>query len=99
MRNEVALSYHRVRGLYFVAVVFVATINSVVIFAACIWRSAPLKVNHSVLAIYIFTYPYFYSESTCLDSESIFTKLIFVYIMHLYALIMHLCLHSAPMFT
>ena len=25
-RNEVALSYHRVRGLYFRAVVFVATI-------------------------------------------------------------------------
>ena len=26
--NEVALSYHRVRGLYFLAVVFVATIVS-----------------------------------------------------------------------
>ena len=25
-RNEVALNYHRVRGLYFLAVVFVATI-------------------------------------------------------------------------
>ena len=26
-RNEIALSYHRVRGLYFLAVVFVATID------------------------------------------------------------------------
>ena len=26
-RNEVALSYHRVRGLYFLAVVFAATIG------------------------------------------------------------------------
>ena len=25
-QNEVALSYHRVRGLYFLAVIFVATI-------------------------------------------------------------------------
>ena len=27
-QNEVALSYHRVRGLYFLAVVFAATITS-----------------------------------------------------------------------
>ena len=28
-QNEVALSYHRVRGLYFLAVVFVATIYTI----------------------------------------------------------------------
>ena len=34
-QNEVALSYHRVRGLYFLAVVFVVTIYLIDFFIAC----------------------------------------------------------------
>ena len=36
-QNEAALSYHKVRGLYFVAFIFAATIfyNDIIIFCSC----------------------------------------------------------------
>ena len=36
-QNEVALSYHRVRGLYFLAVVFVATMVKCEFFVVVSW--------------------------------------------------------------
>ena len=37
-QNEVALSYHRVRGLYFMAVVFAATIVPLVFLKTCVCK-------------------------------------------------------------
>ena len=44
-RNGVALSYHRVRGLYFLAVVFAATINTTVRYNYKLYSNRKKKAN------------------------------------------------------
>ena len=45
-QNEVALSYHKVRGLCFLAVVFVATIVLTEIIAKCQWKVLKTRTNY-----------------------------------------------------
>ena len=43
-QNEVGLSYHKVRGLYFLAVVFEATISAAAIFVKIILNLKTCKI-------------------------------------------------------
>ena len=53
-QNEVVLSYHRVRGLHFLAVVFVATI---LLFTHTVFEDV---VNSKILVLYFIISVYFY---------------------------------------
>ena len=50
-QNEVALSYHRVRGLYFLVVVFAATIY---LLLACIYNSRASEISKILSPKYVF---------------------------------------------
>ena len=48
-QNEVALSYHKLRGLYFLAVVFVATIIHIIIHRCTVIKTEHCSININLL--------------------------------------------------